>query len=280
MTDDTPLSIGRIDYINVQPVYYGLTNGMTPAWITMVDGPPAVLNGMIRRGELAVSPISAAFYAMHHQDLLVLPDLSISCDGDVMSVILMSDYPIDGLDGRQVCLTEESATAAMLLKLMFFRAGIRPDLSTRKIRSLTDIPDQADAALIIGDAALTQPWEERFQYRLDLGALWRQETGLPFVFALWVVRRDAAAARRSRIREVLQLFYESRKQGYGSLETIINWGAEKLNLEPETVRRYYDHLYCDLDDRKIQAANTFFRELGRSGLLPEPAEIRFFDPEG
>ena len=115
--------MGRMDYINASPVYYGLNNGLLPSWITMTDGPPAVLNAMILKGDLAISPISSGFYGCHHRDLLVLPDLSISCNGPVLSVILMGNYSIEDLDGKKVVLTEDSATSALLVRLLFAEIG-------------------------------------------------------------------------------------------------------------------------------------------------------------
>jgi len=268
--------MGRIDYINASPVYYGLDNGLLPEWIKMTDGPPSVLNSMIRNKELDISPVSAAFYGMNHNRLLVLPDLSISCHGKVLSVVLMSNLPIEELDGGNVVLTRDSATAVSLVKLVFSKQGVVPRFFTTRVRTLDDIPEGTDAALVIGDAALTQPWDSVFNHRIDLGDLWYQMTGLPFVFALWVVRKSVAGKVPWDVRTALKLFYESRTVGYANLEKIISCGSARLNLDKSLIRKYYDSLYCDLDEQKIIAVETFFASLYTQGLFPDKVSLEFF----
>lgn len=270
------LLMGKIDYINASPVYYGLDNGLLPDWVNMIPGPPAVLNSMIKKQELHVSPVSAAFYAENHRDLLVLPDLSISCCGEVLSVILMADSPLKELHGKKVVLTQESATTAALVRLILSQKGIAPEFTTQKLRHPDDVPQDAGAAMVIGDAAMTQPWEQRFQYRIDLGELWHRMTGLPFVFALWVIPESCVESHCHELKEVLELFYESRRQGDEHIDSIVASGAARLNLELSYVRRYFKLLHCDLNGAKIQALEHFFALLHGQGLLNEKVKVRFF----
>ncbi|MBF0379104.1 MAG: menaquinone biosynthesis protein [Desulfamplus sp.] len=302
--------MGKIDYINASPVYYGLDHGLVPNWIEMIEGPPAVLNGMIKNRELEISPISSAFYAMNHKELLILPDLSISSQGEVLSVILMTNYPIEELDGKTIILTQDSATSSALVRLIAIQKGIRPNFITGKLRTLEDIPDNiaipqnikvsdnigiqeaisipndigfsqnvcnltVDAAMIIGDAAMTQPWEKKFKYRIDLGKLWYETTGLPFVFALWVVRRECAISRYNDVKDALELFYESRNQGYIHIDKVIESGAKRLGLDNSYVSRYFELLHCNLDELKIKGLEYFFLSLYENSLLPEKVDIKF-----
>ena len=98
--NDKKVTMGKISYINASPVFYGLDHGLLPPWLKMESDVPSVLNRKIITGQIKISPISAAFYAMNHKELLLLPDLSISCHGRVLSVILASHYPIDDLEGK------------------------------------------------------------------------------------------------------------------------------------------------------------------------------------
>jgi len=77
----TQIVMGRITYINMDPVYYGLKNGRHPQWIEMVDDVPAVLNGMLASEALDISPVSAVAYARNADQWLVLPDLKIASHG-------------------------------------------------------------------------------------------------------------------------------------------------------------------------------------------------------
>ncbi len=270
------LSMGKIDYINTSPVYYGLDNGLLPDWIEMIEGPPAVLNAMIQNKKLDISPVSATFYAMNHNDLLVLPDLSISCYGEVLSVILMTNHPLDELNGKVVVLTRDSATSSSLVQLIMSEKGIVPEFITKKLKTLDDVPKNADAAMIIGDAAMTQPWEKRFKYRVDLGDLWYQTTGLPFVFALWVVRKDQVDKDHLVVKDALELFYKSRAAGYDNIDEVIKNGVNKLSLEESYIKRYFDLLLCDLDHLKIKALKQFFDSLYTHKILKEKVDVKFF----
>lgn len=270
------LLMGKIDYINASPVYYGLDHGLKPDWIEMIEGPPAVLNSMIKSRKLEISPVSSAFYGMNHKELILLPDLSISCNGEVLSVILMTNYPIEELDGKNIVLTQDSATSSALVRLIAIQKGIKPNFITGKLRTVSDIPPDADAAMIIGDAAMSQPWEERFKYRIDLGNLWHKTTGFPFVFALWVVRKEAAISHCNEIKDALEIFYKSRQKGYNNIDKVIEAGAKKLGLDNGYVGRYFELLKCDLDKLKVKALEYFFLSLYENHLLPDKVDVQFF----
>lgn len=276
MTPD--LRMGKITYINASPVYYGIDHGMHPDWLTLVPDVPAALNHKIKNGEIDLSPISAAYYAMNHQDLLILPDLSISCDGQVLSVICASRYPLDQLSGRKVVFSNESASGASFLKMIFAGRGISPEFAVGPVGDLHRVPADTDAVMVIGDAALSQPWEERFEYRFDLGALWHEMTGLPFVFALWVVRKAFAEAHPELTAAAHDLLLASRAKGDKHVDEIAEAGRRRLGLSKERIRAYYDCLACDLDERKIQGMTAFFKGLFDQGILKDEAVIRFFDP--
>ena len=276
MNSKIKYKMGKISYINASPVFYGLDHGLLPDWLEMVSEPPAVLNNMIKNKDIIISPISAAFYGMNHKDLLVLPDFSISCHGNVMSVMLMSKYPLEELDKKNVVLTEESATAASFIKMIFSMKNLKPNLRTQSIKRIVDVQKNADAALVIGDAALTQPWESMFKYRIDLGELWYTMTKLPFVFAVWVVRRSFAKEEPRIVRNIIKLLNKSREKGYANIEKIIESGATKLNLEPSYIKNYYNHLYCDFDTKKIKALEIFFKFLYEERILKEKVNVELF----
>ncbi len=270
------IRMGKIDYINTFPVYYGLDHGLLPDWIDLVPGPPSTLCQMIKENTLHVSPVSSAFYAMNHQSLLVMPDLSISCHGEVMSVILMTDFPLDELEGKEVVLTQDSVTSAALVQLIFAQKGITPRFITQRLRHLDDVPQDASAAMIIGDAAMTQPWGARFKHRIDLGEMWHEMTGLPFVFALWVLPRESAETHGESLKAAQALFYESRREGYGHIDKVVTYGAAKLGLPPDYVRRYFKYLHCDLDGEKVKALEYFFELLHKEELVTDRVSVQFF----
>lgn len=280
MNHNPTVRIGKISYINASPVYYGLDHGLLPAWLEMVADVPSALNRQIMTGQVVISPISAAFYAQNHTDLLVLPDLSISCHGRVLSVLLVSQYPIEGLGGKHIVFTRESASAASFLKMIFNRKQITPEYAVGRVDDCQRVSKQADAALVIGDTALTQPWDTVFHYCYDLGQLWYEMTQLPFVFAVWAVRRSFARKYPEVVRDIHQLLLASRVQGEVHLERVVRNGIEKTGLPEPVVREYFELLYCDLDEKKIDAMTLFFDSLKQQGILYDQPRVNFFEFSG
>ncbi|MEE4355345.1 MAG: menaquinone biosynthesis protein [Desulfococcaceae bacterium] len=272
--------VGRISYMNVAPVYYGLNNGHKPGWMDMVCAPPATLNAMLAKGELDVSPVSSAAYARHPDQWLLLPDLSISCFGEVMSVILVSRHPFAALSGKTVVLTRESATAAALSRYLFASQGIRPLIRTGKIRCPDDLPEKAGAALLIGDAALRRDWATRFAHVWDLGKMWLDHSGLPFVFALWAVRRSYAEKHPESVSAVIRAFRNSRQQGEQHIHRILPVASQKLGIPADLCRQYYQRLHYDLGPLQIQGLTHFFRGLRRENIIPRPVRLSFFKESG
>ncbi|MCG8563755.1 MAG: menaquinone biosynthesis protein [Desulfobacterales bacterium] len=274
------VKLGKITYINASPVYYGLDEdarrGANPEWLEMVPDVPAALNRKILAGEVDISPISAAFYAMHHESLLLVPDFSISCHGPVLSVICASRVPLAELDGKNVLFSKESASGASFFKMIFSTQGIQPQFQVGPVGDMDGIDSEVDAVVVIGDDALTQPWETRFPHRIDLGQAWLEMTGLPFVFAVWAIRREFARKFPERVNEVIRLLNASRRAGDAHMDVVVDAGQRRLGLSRARIREYYDHLYCDLDSEKEKGMALFFDSLYREKILETPARITYF----
>ena len=112
------MRVGRIGYINCYPVYGAIDRGILPLPGELVPGTPSELNDLLGAGELDVSVISAVEYARRARDLILLPDLAISCDGPVRSVALFARRPVERLDDRTVLVSASSRTSVALLQLL------------------------------------------------------------------------------------------------------------------------------------------------------------------
>ena len=220
------ISIGKISYINASPVFYGLDHGLLPSWLKMVPDVPSVLNQKIITGQIEVSPISAAFYALNHKELLLLPDLSISCEGRVLSVILASNFLIDDLNNKTVMFSQESASAAAFLKMIFHQRQVNPTFQIGNVSDYQEVSKTADAVLVIGDNALIHPWDQVFEHHIELGQYWYEMTQMPFVFAVWAVRRSFAKKDPLIVKEIHNLFLESKILGYQNIEKIVENGKK------------------------------------------------------
>lgn len=269
------LRVGRIRYINVLPIYYALEKSYVEnGFCTLVPGTPAELNERLFKGEVEVSAISSVEYARHFRHYLLLPQLSISTEGDVGSVLFFSRVPFGELTGREVLLSASSATSAALLKVLLYELyGSRPLYRSAPVADT--IPEGAYGLLAIGDEALRLKAGGRYPYFLDLGRAWHDLTGLPFVFGVWATRREVYQRQKDQVEAVHRVLLESKAAGLNALEEICHHASRLVDLTPEDLKTYFHFLNYDLNSRQLRGLHRFYRYLFRFGTLDEMPEIRF-----
>src|SRR6478752_5666811 len=152
------MRIGRIPYINCYPVYGAVDRGIVPLAGEIVDGVPSALNRQMADGTLDVSVISAVEYARDAKRYLLLPDLAITSDGPVRSVVLFAKRPASELHGRRVLVSKSSMTSVALVELLFEDVWDAKPAFVPSDAELSDVArfgdEDHDARLVIGDAAL------------------------------------------------------------------------------------------------------------------------------
>jgi len=271
------LRIGRIDYANVTPLFYGLTACFSCDGYRIVPGVPAVLNKMLAAGEIDVCPSSSFAYAVNAERYLILPELSISSAGPVASVLLFSQVPIEKLDGRTVLLSAESATSVNLLKiLMNKRFGCR---CTFRVSSsgIAAALKEAPAMLLIGDAALRSSLAGSAPYIYDLGSLWHDWTGLPFVFALWFCTRTAAAEHRQEMTVLAGQLLKAKEYARRERERIAAQANEASWMGRERLIAYWrDNISYDLGQEELDGLRLFYSYAAELGLLSAEPELVLF----
>lgn len=265
------MRIGRIPYINCYPVYGAIDRGIVEIAGELVSGVPTELNARMAAGELDASVVSAVEYARDSSRYLLLPDLAISCDGPVRSVMLFSSRPVRELSGRSVLVSRSSMTSVALLELLFdevWHARPRFVAGDAEIGDVAAGPPGVDARLVIGDAALllrTAAGDgERYAY--DLGEVWKEWTGLPFVFAVWVAQRstpvaDALSAHASLLR--------SREWGLANLALLAEQAERTTGIAREICREYLGGLDYGLSYAHFAGLTEFFRRLVERGRIPD-----------
>lgn len=272
-----PLRVGQIDYLNCLPIFSEFMARHGDGAVA-VRGVPSVLNRMLARGEIDVCPSSSIEYAKGAGDYVLFPDLSISAIGPVMSVLLFSRLPIDELAGREIALTTDSDTSVALLTILLRRRfGLNNTFCRQDVQTLAEV-DHA-AVLLIGDKALQQAGQAAGWQVHDLGQLWWEFTGLPFVFALWIVRRDACMQHPDEARCLAQWFQEAKESAYLSYERIAS-SAAGSSLSPAELVNYWKTISYDLSPRHLKGVQLFFQLAAEEGIISRPPEICFFPPEG
>lgn len=250
------LRYGRLGYVNVAPVETAFDRGAVARDARVVTGIPTALNAALLAGELDAAAVSAAHYLAHRDELELLGDLCIAADGPVRSVLLVSPVPPALLDGGSIALTAQSASGRALLGMLLANVhGLEP---------VYEVVDDALAAaqagrpaLVIGDDALAARKLCRPACIYDLGEAWRAWTGLPFVFAVWAVRRDVLAARPAQVARLAAALAESRAWGAAHRDAVIDAALAKQPYHRALYEDYFTRLSYVLDDRALRGLEHF-----------------------
>jgi chorismate dehydratase len=259
------LRVGIVHYLNSWPLAWTFLKGEAPEGIEAVYLPPAQVAEGLRSGDLAAGLLPSA-ELQRIDGLEVVDGLCIASQHEVKSVLLVSRVPF--ADIRTLALDESSRTSAVLVQVLLAeRFGVRP----AAVPFRPDLPamlETADAALLIGDPALRV---DRSPYEvIDLAAEWRALTGLPFVFAVWAVTPEAAAAGLPAV------FASSLAEAEVDMPRLIAQAAHYGRLSEAEVADYLTrHLSYHLGAAERASLDEFFRRAHRHGLLPEPRALRF-----
>ncbi|HEX7051534.1 MAG TPA: menaquinone biosynthesis protein [Longimicrobiales bacterium] len=264
------LLLGHIEYSNCFPIHALLVDGeVAPGAggaratrsaldVELRAGIPSFLNAELAAGRVDVAPSSSIEYARHADRYRLLPDLVIGSDGPVESIVFECDRPPTALDGCDVAVPTASATSVVLLRILLeLRLGVRPRYRWFDQAAEADpIARGAAGALRIGDAALRRP-PVPGRTQLDLGAAWREWTGLPFAFAVWQV--SAGADKDPALRALHALLLQSRAYFEANVDALARRNASRYGIAPDRLARYWRGLEFHLDDRMAQGLLHFYR---------------------
>lgn len=265
--------VGHIQYLNCLPLYWGLMRSGALIDVDLHQGPPDQLGQALVSGDLDVGPISLVEYLHHTDELLLLPDLAVGSDGPVLSVNLVSRVPLPELDQARVALTAYSRTGVLLARLLLTdRYGVNPQFHRHRpgADDLSDLLREAQAAVLIGDAALRAHHEGpgRGLFVTDLGQAWRDWTGLPMVFAVWAVRREFAHNHPGLVKDVHQGFLRSRQWCLRELDEVAAAGARWEPFDAATLAEYFRALDFSLGQRQVAGLREFARRAAEVGAAP------------
>ncbi len=273
-----PLRVGRIPYINCYPVYGAIDRGVVPLAGELVTGVPTALNRLMADGALDVSVVSAVEYARDAHRYLLLPELGITSDGPVRSVMLFSRRPASDLGGCRVLVSRSSMTSVALLELLFEHVWrCRPEFVPGDAE-VADVArfgaEEHEARLVIGDAALRLfddadrggEWGVRYPVREDLGTAWKRWTGLPFVFAVWVAQRRTPVHAALAAHAAL---LASRDWGLARLDQLAAQAAVATGVSRARCAEYFAGLDYRLSYPHLAGLTEFYRRLVLAGRVPD-----------
>jgi chorismate dehydratase len=252
------LHIGCVKYLNARPLIRG--------WPGNVEfDHPSALCQRLANGQLDIALVSS-FEFLRNPIYRIVDDVSISSDGPVYSVVVAHCGEFSDIE--EIELDPASETAVNLLRCLLAELGLTPRLSggTSKSAGLYS------GRLIIGDQAISfrQNHADAFQF-WDLGEQWKKLTGLPFVYALWLIRPEVPDAK-----SIAQHLRGLRDENLADIRIIVSDAvadaANKKEITQEFLDRYYnEHLRFGLGTREKQGLQTFADLCSKHGVLPKRA---------
>jgi len=297
--------ISVVQYLNTAPLVWGMLHGAERGKFDLEFTTPARCADAVAQGRADVG-IVPSIEVPRIEGAEIVPGVSIASKGRVRSVLLLSKVPIEEI--RSVAMDNSSRTSAALVTILLRRFYDLDFQSEPADPQLEEMLKRADAALLIGDPALTyelsragrrSACDPALTYELrveglklsedrdpdldssallgsstllvyDLAAEWKKFTGLPFVFALWAGRPEAGLA------EFVREFQESRDQGLRHLDAIASEWGPRLQLTEAAVKLYLaENINYDLDQENLEGLRLFYKLAAEEGLIPAGKELRF-----
>jgi chorismate dehydratase len=269
--------IAAVSFLNTIPLIDWFTR-QDSAPVELKTALPSELSAALTGGRADTALVPVAEFLRGHTGGLLSPS-GIACDGPVGSVALFSSCPLEKV--TRVRADRGSRSSVVLTRLLLAeRHGLRPEFT--EFRPTPGCrPEPGEALLVIGDACLAMQADlaragEGGVLQHDLGALWQELTGLPFVFAAWAASADFARSAPERVAELSDLLTRARNEGLDRLDQLAAEQAAigKLGHRGEATAAaiaYYfrQSLVFELGDREL-AGMRRYRELAlRHGLVPD-----------
>jgi len=237
------IRVGIVNYLNTRPLLYGLQRPPIADSIELIGDYPSRLGEKLINGEIDLGLIPVASIP-DLDEYYIVGNHCIATEGEIASVALFSEVPLEQI--RTVYLDYQSRTSAALLQYLIREYwGISPEIIQSSNEDYRSLIKGTTAGLVIGDRAFEQRRISNYIY--DLGSEWRKITGLPFVFAVWVSKKQLPSS-------FIKTFDEANALGL----TLFNEIAEQVNYEAFDLKKYYKlHLNYQLDAKKMDAIRKF-----------------------
>ena len=240
-----------VSYLNTVPLVWGIEHGAQRDIFDLTYALPSECADQLSSGEADIGIVPVI--EMARQKLDYFRSTGIACRGAVRSILLVSKVPLREI--RTLATDTGSRTSVMLSRIILGeKYGVQPKLIARRAE-LAPMLGEADAALLIGDAALhlnpaTLPFET-----LDLGLEWTQMTGLPMVFAVWSGKKEVM------LPPYEQAFLDSYRYGLASMDAIVKKQSPLRGVSEEMAREYLTHnIVFELNARDHAGLDLYLKQ--------------------
>lgn len=259
--------IGRVSYLNTLPFFKFLDNRE----YKIFSAPPRQLGFLFKDGNIDAGIVSLVDYFERENDFTFLK-YGIVGNKNVKSVILYSKYPIELLDKKSIAITDETSTSFRLLQILLeLKYGLDVVYVREKISAREKNLPNFDAFLTIGDDALRfmKHKVDGFDHIYDLAQLWYEWQGLPFVFAVWAVKKDISQQKINALDELLN---DALNTFFSTETQIEEYYNSKIGLNKEEIKNYLNNIVYRLGENEIKAIEVFknlYQKLKQKHLVEE-----------
>ncbi len=227
----SPFRVGSVGYLNAAPLTRGLEDEVI--YVT-----PARLAEMLQRDELDAALVSVV-EVLFNDRYDILDGMAIASLGEVKSVLLAHRKPLS--EATEIYCDTASLTSVHLLRVLLAERGLKPEFKPLVSYDFATLPDYA---MLIGDPALDFALGQHEHEVWDLGAAWYELTKLPFVYAVWALRRGV---ENSALRRLLR---EARDFGLDTLESIIRSRTEYTYEFRKDYLGWHIHYHLGADEKR------------------------------
>jgi len=236
------IRVGAVSYLNTKPLLYGIENSPVIEEISLISAYPSRIADMLLNDEIDIGLVPVSIIPQM-KEYHIYTRFCIGCNGPVDSVCLFSEVPVHEI--TSVMLDYQSRTSVALAKILFKKHwNQQPSFEPAGPDFLNQIRGSR-AAVVIGDRALEQ--RKKSAYRYDLGDIWKEMTGLPFVFAAWISNKALDSGWVNR-------FDLANAAGVQNIETVIN----QLPNDELYLKEYFTRfLSYDFDEEKKKGLKLF-----------------------
>ncbi len=265
--DPAPIRFSIIDYLNALPLNLAFKDGLFGDSASLIFDYPSQCADNLAAGKADVGLISS-IECQRIPRLAIASGVSIAARNEVRSVLILTKKPLK--DIKRVALDRFSRSSVALLRVLLHRRyGIRPYFLTMTPNA-DRMLEEADAALIIGDAALQlKPGDYQ---AIDLAREWRRDTGLPFVFAFWAIREGVPQS------EIAAMVLRAKRYGLAEYPRRLAEIRARWPLPDSEILTYFTrNIYYDLGADELASLELFFAYAREAHLIREVAPLRLVD---
>ncbi|MBK6314869.1 MAG: menaquinone biosynthesis protein [Blastocatellia bacterium] len=262
--------IAASSYLNSAPLVWAFSDGSQRDRCILEPDPAPSACARLLADKKVEGALIPSIEVQRIPGLSIARGVCVAARDRVRSVLLVSTVPLERI--HTVALDTQSRTSVALVQILLGRfRGVRPRYSAAE-PNLAEMLESADAALLIGDPAMTVDTAGADVY--DLAELWWDATSLPFVFAVWGLRKN-------QFSESGPDFLSALTEGRAAIDQIADRYALSLGLDRASVVEYLtSNIHYELDGEGLAGLERFYRLAAEEGLITEPSPLSFWPDKG